>query len=121
MPNEIANNMADTINQLERQLQTELDKSRRLEIELREVKKILKKAVDVVNDYACGFCSCCKNYKKGRCLVGVADCQRNDKWEWIYEAKAQKRLNSLKRQTRSGKNDRRTNPKSPDDISALRP
>ena len=39
MPNDIANNMADTINQLERQLQTELDNSHCLEIELREVKK----------------------------------------------------------------------------------
>ena len=93
MPNDIANNMADTINQLERQLQTELDNSHCLEIELREVKKILKEAVDIVHDYACGFCPCCKNDDKGRCLVDVYDCQHNNKWEWLYEAEAQKWLN----------------------------
>lgn len=96
MPNDIANNMADTINQLERRLQTELDNSHCLEIELREVKKILKEAVDIVHDYACGFCPCCKNYDKdtGRCLVDVYDCQHNDRWEWLYETEAQKWLNN---------------------------
>lgn len=96
MPNDIANNMADTINQLERQLQTELDNSHCLEIELREVKKILKEAVDIVHDYACGFCPCCKNYDKttDRCLVDVYDCRHNDRWEWLYEAEAQKWLNN---------------------------
>lgn len=58
--------------------------------ELKEAKRLLKEAVDIVHDYACGFCPCCKNYDKGRCLVDIYDCQHNDKWEWRYEAETLK-------------------------------
>lgn len=46
MPNDIANNMADTIHQLERQLQTELDNSHCLEIEKNKTSGAIPLALD---------------------------------------------------------------------------
>ena len=100
MPNEIANNMADTIHFLEEDNASMMKSLTNLQLayneqmlELREAKMLLKAAIKVINENCDGFCEYCKYYYKfnlSSCELGIDVCENNNQWEWKYEAKALK-------------------------------
>lgn len=94
MPNDIANNMADTIHFLEEDNASMMKSLTDLQlayneqmIELKEAKRLLKQAVDDIsvllelND----SCYYCKHYVAGECLC-VDDCNRSCEWHCTDDA-----------------------------------
>ena len=71
MPNNIANNMVETIHQLEK--------------ELDEAKRLLKQAVSVMNNGGC-TANCYKCKHKG-------DCDYSQRFEWEHTDEVEKFLN----------------------------
>ena len=91
MPNEIANNMADTIHFLEEDNASMMKSITDLQlayneqmIELKEAKRLLQAAKQTIDEYCRGFCECCKNrdFELARCGL-VNGCRDKDNWEWI--------------------------------------
>lgn len=97
MPNDIANNMADTIHQLEEDrimLSTRLTDLQfaynEQMLKLKEAKRLLKAAVDDMSKEA--DCGICLHDDDGGCPIEVAAC----KFKWRYADEALKLLNGEK-------------------------
>ena len=90
MPNDIANNMADTIHFLEEDNASMMKSLTDLQlayneqmIELREAKRLLKLAVENMNDGGCTrSCSTCKYGRDG--------CKYTEGYEWVHTEEAAK-------------------------------
>ena len=91
MPNDVANNMADTIHFLEEENASIMKSLTDLQlayneqmIELREAKRLLQAAEKTIDDYCRGYCECCKNRDFGLARCGLVNgCRDKDNWEWI--------------------------------------
>lgn len=93
MPNDIANNMADTINQLDEQIKEleakHLDECRQIahyDDELKEAKRLLKSAANVLNM----FIPCDEDYNCGECIKQRQNCDYDDSFKWRYLDEAEK-------------------------------
>lgn len=53
-------------------------------VENKALKETLSKAIGTINEFACGFCMCCKNHdnEKGCCTLENG-CKDQDNWEWV--------------------------------------
>ena len=98
MPNDIANNMVDTIHRLEEDNASMMKSLTDLQLayneqmlDLKEAKRLLQAAEKTIDDYCRGYCECCKNrdFELARCGL-VNGCRDKDNWEWIlsYRVKA---------------------------------
>ena len=91
MPNDIANNMVDTIHRLEEDNASMMKSLTDLQLayneqmlDLKEAKRLLQAAEKTIDDYCRGYCECCKNrdFELARCGL-VNGCRDKDNWEWI--------------------------------------
>ena len=59
--------------------------------ENKALKEMLKQAIGTINEFACGFCMCCKNHdnEQGRCTLDNG-CADRDNWAWAMNAEAMK-------------------------------
>lgn len=87
MPNDIANNMADTINQLEKQIKEWKEEYANLNKisygfykELKEAKRLLKSAANVLNM----FIPCDEDYNCSECIKQRQNCDYDDSFKWRY-------------------------------------
>lgn len=81
---ELLNKVSDgdvlRICQLEDRLQAELDNSHCLEIELKEAKRLLKSATNVLNM----FIPCDEDYNCSECIKQRRSCDYDDSFKWRY-------------------------------------
>ena len=91
MPNDIANNMVDTIHRLEEDNASMMKSLTDLQLayneqmlDLKEAKRLLQAAEKTIDDYCRGYCECCKNrdFELAKCGL-VNGCRDKDNWEWI--------------------------------------
>lgn len=59
------------------------------DIENKALKELLRKAIDTLDEFARGYCMCCKHceYKTGKCTL-EDKCKDKDNWEWENTAEA---------------------------------
>lgn len=90
MPNQIANEMVETIHQLEERLTVELDNSHCLEIELTEAKRLLKAAVKIIYGLPCNDDNC------RECVHGDYVCDEYKNFKWCYADEAERLIEGEK-------------------------
>lgn len=120
MPNDIANNMADTIHQLEKKLKDLREENKVLISEcdrlikekgellkksewIAEYKRLLKVAVEDIN--ATEACDTCEYYP----VINGDACQKNDCYKWHYADETLKLIEGRKLHFMGGKNEKESN------------